>query len=89
MKSAKRKPVRIGGPRVPAVGDRWIDKGCSRVAIVTGTSEVELNGRTSKHVTYRYQQGVNGSNLWKRGIAPPQTISLEDWTRRFKPEKTV
>ena len=69
------KPAKI----VVQLGERWIDKDAKRPAVV-----VMLGAGT---VSYRYIQGVNGSGLWRRGITPAQTITYEDWLRRFTKEK--
>lgn len=76
------KPTTNGGR--PVLGshahcaERWLDKGCKRIATVVDVAD----GR----VSYRYAQG--GQNgLWRRGVTPVQTIPLADWLRRFKPER--
>lgn len=61
-----------------AVDERWLDKGCKRIATVVAVER--------ERVSYRYAQG--GQNgLWRRGVTPVQTIPLADWLRRFKPAR--
>ena len=73
-------------PTAPAVGSRWIHIDCKRSVIVVGIRSMIRVGPPAQYVEYRYIQGLGGSNLWKRGVTPTQSVAVDDWHRRFKPE---
>lgn len=70
---------------IPQVGERWSNRDCRRDALVVAIRHSgDREDGWQSEIDFRYVAGVGGSNLWKRGVTPTQTVDLVDWNRLFR-----
>lgn len=70
--------------RFPRPGEKYVNKGSKRTVLVVGTRYIGDQDEFRGEVDFRYVAGLGGSNLWKRGVTPTQTLSLEDFNRLMR-----
>ena len=59
-------------------GDRWFHTKAKR--------PVRIVADRGTHIDFHYVQGLGGTQLFKRGLTPTQTLPRAEFEKFFKPE---